>query len=379
MSGFDAYLRDVLTGLRSTGRISDRAAKRLVDEHLLRISSAYRARRPAAQVSRALGSRFGFSSGQHSVRAAVGCKVAPIEAFFVEPEDLPPLPTCRLRPRSGLVAGGFDVHERARPVGQREFEQELSRVLGGDEVSLEELADVYSVKVDGGFQRARPTRLLTAKNAAAVVFDVDTGARDTGIISVRFFRHKHRAHVYVDLYDISSETDSQVAKGLGAAAMRKAIPWYRASHIDSVLLFAAWVGRYVWASFGFTWDDREADKKAEELAAYLDKHKQALMPAGWFESTTKRVDFRGDVAHWQDLIEVAADGEFTQESWRAASLHLLDRAGNEAHVGKGFLMGTHLGGRRFAEDDPGASAWNGELDLDPKSTSYQRAARRLKL
>jgi hypothetical protein len=376
---FDAYVRAVYTALRASGTPHSEADLALRRGYL-QVSTGFSKGLPVAAIARKLTPRRGLAGGSapRSVAEAVGCKVAPIEAFFVEPDDLPPLPTCRLRRKSGLVAGGFDVYAQTSTVGRAEFERQL-RAIFGEEVVIAELEDVYSVRMPGGFyQRCRADLLAIGKDIADVTFSVDTGSEVKGLLARRFIRHKGRVYAYHAIYDIDSGTNSNAARGLAAEATRKSLKWYRASGVDSVLTHAAWVGRYVWASFGFNWDGAEASFKQKEFFSYLDGHRQALQPRGWIETATSRVEFN-DIRDWEEFDEAVEAGSFTDDSWRAASLRMLDLSGREVHVGKDFLMGTHLSGKRFSQDNPGAKGWDGTLSLDPSSPSYKRAARRLKL
>lgn len=66
--------------------------------------------------------------------------------------------------------------------------------------------------------------------------------------------------------------DDDLPLGIGTAMLRNTLKFELASKVTEVALHAAWVGRYVWASLGWTWaDGEERATKIEELRHFLVK------------------------------------------------------------------------------------------------------------
>ena len=134
----------------------------------------------------------------------------------------------------------------------------------------------FSAVVDGRFYRAKIGRPY--KGVEGFVERGEPGISIGGSIlldnrSVGTFRRtflRKRAGI-VARHDLLT-LDDDLPLGIGTVMLRNTLRFELALKVAEVVLHAAWVGRYVWASLGWTWGDaEERDTKMTELRHFLRK------------------------------------------------------------------------------------------------------------
>jgi hypothetical protein len=214
-------------------------------------------------------------------------------------------------------------------------------------------------------------------------FEVRIGSH-SGVIIRRFYREKKTGKViaYHEKFDLDESTPKELGQGVGESITRHAILWYLKNGVSEIRTYAAWVGRYVWATFGFNWADGEVQHdKARELAGYLEDHEDQIDP-------TKGATIRGQFkvpGSLTSAIRTVSQG-VSKDAWTLASLHLPAARASSGdsemvHVGKTFLIGIKdpRDPRHYLRGEEGASDWEGILVLKPGHPSFERARVRLKL
>jgi hypothetical protein len=176
-----------------------------------------------------------------------------------------------------------------------------------------------------------------------------------GDITRSFIRHiDGTLEVHHDFFVISNEKDR--AGGGGEAMLRQSIQAYEKMGVDEVTVDAAWVGRYAWATFGYQWNEQQAEQVERGLANHLMKH-------GIEAERAKRVAKQVAPYPW-DVAALDLDGIMVPTQY--------DSGGNT-----GYKQGTFKLGKSYMLT---RGMWSGRIDLkDKKSASYQRAKQRLGL
>ena len=138
--------------------------------------------------------------------------------------------------------------------------------------------------------------------------------------------------------------------------LRQSIQAYEKMGVDEVTVDAAWVGRYAWATFGYQWDEQQAEQVERGLANHLTKH-------GIEAERAKRVAKQVAPYPW-DVAALDLDGIMVPTQY--------DAGGNTGYKQDTFKLGKSYMLTR--------GMWSGRIDLkDKKSASYQRAKQRLGL
>lgn len=310
------------------------------------------------------------------------CPWVPAEAYMLgDPLDtLPPIGQCK-----GFVAG------RRRAVGHAEGQTDLAAApllqdritaaVFGRAVSPREFEQAFS-----GVSRAGTPALAKVKKISAarpvdgiadctVAIELRVG-RHKGRILHQFFRRGAERVGYLKLFDLSEEMPKELGQGIGESVWRNALKWQMKMGIGASRLHADWVGRYVWATFGYNWDRDDIPNMREALSEYLEPRvrRGAVMMEG--AALTGR--FQYDAWHpFERHVTRLCD-----QAWNIASLQLATPAGALDHVGKRFLMGEREEGEgalRYKRGEPGVQSYDAELVLRPGHPTFERAKVRLGL
>lgn len=162
------------------------------------------------------------------------------------------------------------------------------------------------------------------------------GKDDVGDIERTF---KRRDGELVVKHDFLVLKPSLQGKGIGDALSRSALLGYREMDVRRVLVSAHWVGRYTWATFGYSWSASDAPRWQKALAKFLTRELGNAKLAEEYANTAL------EGAH--AVASLVIDGE---------------------KLGKAFLL-----------DDDFVPYWNGELRLVDGDVGYEKAKRRLQL
>lgn len=387
----DVYATRVASALTRAGLSAGRAVA-LVQGAESAVRAGRAAGRAPGAVARGLLSprgRRGHAAGQQTFESAAGgCAQVPIEAFMagLDPLDLPPLPYCNVR--KGSAVGTYGTPDTT-DLDDTKQQAAFNAVFGKGVVTRAVLEEIYSgknaagdicksklVRVDSSVGKQDPRR-----NGASAIVRVRLkmkigGTKYTGDVGRTFYRYGDgRIICHHDIFDLTSNTPKSLGSGIGESVTRSALRFYRKlGNVAGVTTHAAWVGRYVWASFGWNWNADSRAKILDHFFDYIDERDNVYelrgsSLLGEFESRS----FREFKMYIQGL---------TTRAWNFASLHLYNkRTGAMEHVGKKYLAGVQL------EDDPtdyvkgeeGAPEWEGALTLTDGHATYERAKARLKI
>lgn len=164
----------------------------------------------------------------------------------------------------------------------------------------------------------------------------DADGSEVGRMTRTFKRENGKLKVTHEKYVMD---EKHRAQGIGATVLRNSLRWYKEIGVHSVDLEANGdppVGRYVWASLGFSWSKDDAEQKRLALANHLE------VDLGVKPKIVKQI-MREVKTPW-DIADLTIDGE---------------------KVGKKFLM-----------DD---TSWLGVLTLADGHPTYERAKEKLGL
>lgn len=390
----DAYAASVASALTRTGLSAGRAVT-IVQRAERAVRAGHAAGAAPATIARGLlpsRGRLGASGGSATFEhSANGCASVPVEAFMagLDPLDLPPLPFCNAGGR-GLSLPAHGSPE-STDIDVTKQQAAFDSVFGRGVVTRAVLEEIYSgrnaagdlcksklVRVDGTVGKQDPRR-----NGAVAIVRVRmkmkiANTKFGGDIGRTFYRYGDGNIVcHHDIFDLTSNTPKSLGSGVGESVTRNSIRFYRKlGNVAGITTHAAWVGRYVWASFGWNWDAPSRDKLLDHFFDYIDERVESgvyeLRGSSLLGEFSSR-SFREFKMYVQGL---------TTRAWNFASLHLHNRRdGSMEHVGKKYLAGVPL------EDDPsdyvkgeeGAPEWEGALILKEGHPTFERARARLKL
>lgn len=162
----------------------------------------------------------------------------------------------------------------------------------------------------------------------------DSEGREIGDLGRTFRRDPDTGEtlMYLDLIKLD---DDQQGTGAGKMMTRSMLEWARDNGVARVDLSAEWVGKYYWASCGWNWDDKTADRVAGEFEEYL---KGAGVAEPVARDTASRLSRR------------ASD---------VAAVTIGDRK-----IGKEFLAGKNVGDFRGPKGYDGAEGYHATLRFD---------------
>lgn len=202
-----------------------------------------------------------------------------VAGFLLEEEFRPRerRPSGRAGGRVLLAPAPFDD---ARVQGAVDF-------VFGRPVLKSDLELAFSAEVGGHFYRAKIGRpykgvegsVDRGEHAITIGGSILRDNLQVGTFRRSFTRKKTGA--IVARHDLL-KLDDDLPLGIGSAMLRNTLAFEMASHVEAVHLSAAWVGRYVWASLGWTWADAETrDDKLAEFRRFLRLGRNAaLIPGG---------------------------------------------------------------------------------------------------
>lgn len=426
MTSIDHYAALTAKALVSLG-LSRREAVSVVQNREATVRDGHARHASAASVAKKIFSRRGHSGGMTpTVSQAAGCKYVPIEGFLLDdPSDLPPLDHCptlsrtvakagRAGPRPGRAGPKTDDESLFQSDSLRSEKQAMMayRKISGDlfdrVIPLEEFEALYSAKVATGSQRATVSQVRVFSNGFAIEMLLRMHDGKFGEISRIFtktVRGVHRVeHSLYMLDGTSAGPNDRSNRGLGAVVTKKSLLWYLDNGLHEVTTTAAWVGRYVWASFGFDWsDDDERSNRLEWLPRYIIKRpypftgdKDHAWVGRYDTDKPKGGEFDSGFEERQLKHEVRS----LKHSWNLSSLWLkyTEPKGPPAaalsennvasstlaengymHVGKNYLMGVGEGYVKVdGEREMGEQPWEGVIRLEDGEPSFERARQRLK-
>ena len=150
------------------------------------------------------------------------------------------------------------------------------------------------------------------------------GKKEVGNTTRIFRREEGELRVKHDVLTLDKKHQGS---GYAREALSKSIEAYKQLGVESVDLRAEQIGRYAWASFGWQWDEKTAERMAKKLEKFLDAK-------GFSTQGVKDI-----VKHpWQVADLATADGE---------------------KIGKQFLLEKVEG-------------WHGTLRLNNQDSGFQR-------
>lgn len=150
------------------------------------------------------------------------------------------------------------------------------------------------------------------------------GRREAGDL-LRVFRRENNELIVK--HDVLTLGKKYQGGGYAKQTLGQSVAAYKSLGVSSIELRAEQVGRYAWASFGWQWDAKTIERIKPKLALFLAEHN---LPA----SVANRI---------------------AKHPWLVADL----TNANGEQIGKTFLLERIEG-------------WNGKLDLNERSLSYQR-------
>mgnify|MGYP001610017377 FL=1 len=315
------------------------------------------------------------------------CPWVPAEAYLIaDPLDtLPPLHKCQ-----GRIAGrrkAVALAEGQTTVAPA-LQDRITAAVFGRVVAPREFEHACSGQSRSGVPALAKVKKISASKPVDGVFDCTVTmelriGKHKGRILHQFFRQGTERAGYLKMFDLSEGMPKELGQGVGESVWRNALQWQMLAGVGSSRLHAEWVGRYVWATFGYNWDFEDVPGKREELSEYLEPRvrRGALMMEG-----------------------AALTGAFQHDSWPPFKQHitrLCDRAWNVAslqlaapsqggaldldHVGKRFLMGEReaVGSDdeelRYKRGEPGVQSYDAMLVPRPGHPTFERAKVRLGL
>jgi hypothetical protein len=359
-----------------------------------------------------------FKSGSspkvpRNLSEAAGCELVPVEGFFFSDDllDVPVMENCdssiASEDRAGLAAGRHRPKRKGRVAGNFSDDEMLYRIavaatarvepknlsaytkrIFGREVSAKEFEGVFSGSVALAAQKAKLSAVLMSEPKYGVpatlklMFNLDTGTANLGkMIRVYYKDPSGAPQAYHSIYEIDGKTDLKSGKGLGALITKNTLLFYKSLGIQSIDTHAEWVGRYVWASFGFQWNLDEADRKADELSHYLEPRVRRGQFSLRGHAGSFQFDLQDRARPWSAFQELLDARAITSQSWKTAALFLENPSGDLEHVGKPFLAGVHVPGdfKKFVPGHEGAEGWTGTLVLSERHPTWNVAKARLGL
>jgi SPP1 gp7 family putative phage head morphogenesis protein len=244
------------------------------------------------------------------------------------------------------------LEELRSEYGVGEFDSQVQDFFG-DETSAEDLAAIWGSEKHGIGVTVRDVtvgRSWSDGQEMIVQGDLMHEGRKVGELSRTFYRHPDGSVEVKHGYFKLNKPGLQ-GSGVGEAMLRQSLQAYEEMGVSSVKVSTAWVGRYTWASFGFDWDDEEAESRRSDLVWFLKKH-------GVDQARAK--DIAAGLRHSWDFAQLDVDGI------RVPASPDDEHESRPTKLGKAFLFE--------------GETWDGTIDLSDKgSPSYQRAKQRLKL
>lgn len=310
-----------------------------------------------------------------------GCPFVPVEAFLYEGDerDLPSLDHCRVRATRGMAIAST-APRAARP-SSKLSESALLREVFGQSTTRDDLSEAFSARThDGVHVRAEVVRAWTTGKQSGVLdlgvefrVLIDGAPNVSGVMARNFYRDaKGVLTASHEVFDLGMKFTKTMGQGIGAAVTKKSLLWEKRVGVSRVDLNASWVGRYVWATFGWNWSADEAAKKREELWRYVKGRRNRVF-------TLEGKSFLGSF-HVDDMddFKVVVEG-LSRRAWDVASLVMNDGMGGTVHVGKTFLAGI-LDERKpgsYRVTESGAESWEGSLVLRDGHPTWERCKHRL--
>lgn len=260
----------------------------------------------------------------------------------------------------------------------------------GRRVLKSDIELAFSAFVDGHFYRAKIGRPykgvegsvdLRGEHALTIGGSILRDNLQVGTFRRSFVRKK--TGEIIARHDLL-KLDDEMPLGIGSAMLRNTLAFEIRTGVREVYLSAAWVGRYVWASLGWTWADAdERSDKLRELRAFLKR----TMPIGEACFST---DARAKAcATYKTRDEGAAgitEALTRTQAFEVASLRFYSETGEAllsecpiqrdegklrriaaCHAGKVFLL------------SPTTSDWEGVLRLREGDLGFEHCKRRLQL
>lgn len=378
----DRYANEVVSEMITRFGYSVRDASRIVQKSEGKVRAWHRDGIPSRTAAKRLHLRgaAGRIDGDASFKKLVpsGCKYIPVEAFMVDadPSDLPPVDVCTAKAMAAPPQlAGFEGSDE--PLKQNRV---LSEVFGRP-MKKEELEEAFSgVSRNGTPVMARvksvyqPKNPLKGQSEVTVFCQLKAKGKEIGRMRRGFLRQANGLlFAYHSVVELDKEIRTSLGQGIGESITRNTLRWEKKIGIAAVDLHAAWVGRYVWASYGWQWNADEATQKWRELVEYVDERRDRYVLRG-SSILHGEFDFGDDFKRFREHAKL-----LVVRPWDLASLHLAPR-GNKplVHVGKIFLAGIEIGSE-YAPDEGGAEEWEGRLTLKDGHPTWERAKKKLQL
>lgn len=360
--------------------------------------------RSASSTSSTAGLSFGTARGRPG---GATCPTIPVEAWMLGPGEweLPPLRTCATpgmasgsaTPHTGLAFGtdyngitvGYGGNRERITVRRRDqmegYLRESTRgALGLDAVekmhSGTNAAGVPVVSRAEWVQVEKP-RPGDGPGHAMVNMSVKFGKQKGALVRMYGWHRPDDKQftAYHDLFELGSDTPANMGTGVGESLTRNTIRALMTLGCPRIYTVTAWAGRYVWASFGWSWYTVET---ATEVLEYLIEYLEDDRRAGRYALRGRSLLGEFDFASLREAKLAWRKQQLTALSWNVASLHLHDRQlGKEIHVGRILLAGitNKNDPDNYVAGEEGGPGWKGHLILRPGHPTYERARARLKL
>ena len=151
--------------------------------------------------------------------------------------------------------------------------------------------------------------------------------------------------------------------GFGEEMTRNALLSYGDLGIKRVDTDPHWVGRYTWASFGFSWNEATGRRTVPKFRAFL----KAIGFSDGAAEKTSHIAMKSyelaDVVHPTEMEPHPKTGKMAPRKIGKEFLLRGGEGGKDSPVGRGDIQ----------------DHWSGGIELDPANPSYQHAFKRLKL
>lgn len=321
--------------------------------HLLADEENVSAQRRGLRAGHTMGSR----SGRRAGRSAGSKPLIPPEPF----KD----------PNTTALVRDLFGHE----VLLSDFELAFSALLGGDFYR----AKVHATK--DGIQGGRDREGLYLRLWGKIL----RNDHQVGRFKRTFARprnHSGQLGPIVAQHDLI-ELDDDLPSGIGTAMARNTLIWERGLGVREVRLHAEWVGRYIWAKFGWNWADmQEFQTKTQELKMFL---RPRLFPgttcfsAAETKKTCAMFDGAQEGAH--GIAKIVAP-----RAWNVATLKIYDAEDRvqtetcdaQESDAKGVVLHACPTGKAFLLSSR-TTGWDGRLILRDGDPGWERCKRVLAL
>lgn len=305
-----------------------------------------------------------------------------VDSLLLDDENPPPF-SSRARAH-GRAAGTVLATEKFAP-GVAEA---VAHVFGRP-VLKSEVEQAFSADVEGRFYRAKMAAGKAGvsgerlPDGLAVTFtgSVLVDYKHAGVFRRTYIRTN--AGKLVAHHDLL-KFDTLTVPRVGTVSVRNTLLWSKAIGVSSIMLNAEWVGRYVWATCGWSWaDSQEMESKLGDFREWLAATKDRIGAYSQCFSSLGTGEVCADYpSKRQGATEIAR--AIVPRSWDLASFATMDPSSGAVALYKcppqeegdeSRSVGPCPAGKVFLLSSP---SWVGVLRLRDGDPGWERAKKRLK-